>query len=444
MQMRAPSAAFAFAAALVCLASAVDAQRRGAERKRAESQRAEAKGDAQDSAADGKRKDTIVKTDGSRLGNVVVVEATIATIRYTLGGKPAALPTSQVALIQWADTPEAFAWAQAAAARGDHDNAANLFLESAAQSERAAFKQDARFLGAAALLAGAGEDRARARAAADALTAWLADFPAGFRLPDAKLALGRALRTSGQHDAALQVLDQLIAAAVDQHWGVVWDARASLEKAMVQIAAGKTSDARSTLQSVVSKIDAELLTARSPDPELPDLRLRAVVAQGEAYVDEKDYDQALRYFAGLSGAAAWATRAAALAGEGEVMFLQATGDSRQATGDSRQATGDSRQATGDGRQATGDGRQATGERRQDVAKLRQAQARMAEAHVLDSANAGTSAKALYYSAKILLALGQSGEGDDYRARATDYFNIVCTEYATTRWAAAARVELKNK
>ena len=41
----------------------------------------------------------------------------------------------------------------------------------------------------------------------------------------------------------------------------------------------------------------------------------------------------------------------------------------------------------------------------------------------------------------LLALGAEREGDTFKARANAYFQIVVTNYPTSRWAAAAKAEL---
>ena len=73
--------------------------------------------------------------------------------------------------------------------------------------------------------------------------------------------------------------------------------------------------------------------------------------------------------------------------------------------------------------------------------IRRAQIALATASVMDSTSGEASAKANYYLGKCLLALGPDREGDTFKARAAAYFQIVATNYPTSRWAAAAKAEL---
>ena len=65
---------------------------------------------------------------------------------------------------------------------------------------------------------------------------------------------------------------------------------------------------------------------------------------------------------------------------------------------------------------------------------------LAKASVLDAAAGEASAKANYYLGRCLLELGPDREGDRFKQRAKAYFEIVYTNYPSTRWAALAKIE----
>jgi len=365
-----------------------------------------------------KFKDTVLKKDGSRLRGVEVVDMTWTSIVYKKGTEQAELPVAQFASVQWHEPPETFASAGAADRRGDYDGAANLYAEAAKVSDRKVFQLEARFLSAQAMLrAATDKDPARANDAATAFQSFVGDAGKGLRVPEAKLLLGRALRIAGKGADAEKILKEVEDTAVRENWGFVWDAKAKYEKALAQLAQNKVQDARSSYQSVATAVDAALVsTPGNKDPELEDIKMQSVIGQGETFVADKNFDEALRYFDGLAGKSAGtnpALQAAALAGKGEALYLKAQ----------------------------------TGK---DAALFRKAQIELANANLLDTdsgtgpSRGATSAKALYYTGKIILDLGPTKESPAFKARAQGYFESVVKSFGGTRWAALARAELTKK
>lgn len=275
-----------------------------------------------------KFKDTIVKKDGARLRGVEVVDMTWTSVTYKKGTEQAELPIASFASVLWHEPPESFAGAVAAERRGDFEAAANLYAEAAKASERKVFKVEAAFLSAQALLRSAGDkDAARANDAATALQGVIADAAKGVHVPEAKLLLGRALRVAGKGAEAEKALKEVEESSVRENWGFVWDAKAKYEKALAQLAQNKVADARSAYQSVGSAVDAALLNIPgNKDAELEDLKMQALIGQGETYVAEKNFDEAQRFFDGIVSKATGsnqALQAAALAGKGEATYMKA-------------------------------------------------------------------------------------------------------------------------
>ncbi|MCB9870829.1 MAG: hypothetical protein H6837_13315 [Planctomycetes bacterium] len=105
--------------------------------------------------------------------------------------------------------------------------------------------------------------------------------------------------------------------------------------------------------------------------------------QGESFISEKLCDDALNYYRGLASTNARGIRAAALARQGQILFLKASTNN-------------------------------------DVGTLRQAQLELARAAIGPDSNPTSSAKALCFTAKVLKALGDNeknerGAGQDLPA-----------------------------
>ena len=132
------------------------------------------------------------------------------------------------------------------------------------------------------------------------------------------------------------------------------------------------------------------------------LQTEARVMQGETFIDQKFYDDALAYFRTLAASGGAGLKAAAKTGQGQILYLQ-------------------------------------GKDKKDVRILRQAQLALAEAAIESDTNPPTSAKALFYMGKVLLALGD--KEDKGLARAKSYFQSVRISYPKTHWATLAKKEL---
>lgn len=356
-------------------------------------------------------KDTILMTDGSRVRGVEVTAMTMTKVTYRRGSKEEELAAGKVAGVQWHEPPEPYLLAQAAEAKGDYEDAANLYLEAAKSTKRAPFLAELKFAAARALLAAAESDPSKAESAAAALQRYVDEHADGFRVPEAKLGLVRALRLMGKPEEAVAKVAQLEEEAIRGNWGVLWEARAKFEKAKALVAAKKFDEARSAYRSVTDAV-AAIRAQGSKEPLLTTLEVASLVGEGETYVAEGKYDQALSYFErhvteppiGEPTALA----AAALAGAGEARLLKVAADGKVAD--------------------------------PEVRTLREAQVALAKANVLDTENGDTTAKALYYSGKAVLALGSDRERN-FRARAMAYFDSVVRFHSASPWAARARAEL---
>jgi len=348
--------------------------------------------------------DNVVKSDGSRLRGVEVTSLTLAGAKFTKGKDAQELPFHMVSAIEWSSPPDAFVSAMGAMDRGEYANAAQLFGEAGSKTERAVLKAEARFLQCKAAVSAAGGDASSASAAADALSALLAEVPDHWRTPEALLLLGRSRRIAGKPADAEQSLKDLDDRSVREGWGQVWGARAKLELALTLLDANRADDARNAFQAAASTADSALSNPGADEAELKAIRTSARVGEGETYVNAKDYLRAIEFFRSLaSGNATPELVAAAKAGEGQALFLQA------------------------------------GEA--NPAQLRQAQMALAQASILDSGSGESAAKANFYLGLCMLALGMEKEGDTFKARARNYFQIVAKSYPATRWAVLARTEL---
>ncbi len=354
-------------------------------------------------AAAQKINDNVVKSDGSRLRGVEITSLTLAGAKFTKGKDAQELPYHMVSAIEWSTPPDAFLSAMGAMDRGEYANAAQLFGEAATKTERSVLKAEARFLQCKAAVAAAGGDASSAASAADALSALLTEIADHWRTPEALLLLGRSRRIAGKTAEAEQALKDLDDRSVREGWGQVWGARAKLELALTMLDANRADDARNAFQAAGSTADSALGNPGADEAELKAIRTSARVGEGETYVSAKDYPRAIEFFRSLASGNNPELVAAAKAGEGQALFLQA-GDA-------------------------------------NPAQVRQAQMALAQASILDSGSGESAAKANYYLGLCMLALGVDKEGDSFKARSRNYFQIVAKSYPTTRWAVLARAEL---
>lgn len=347
--------------------------------------------------------DVIVKKDGASLRGVEITTFTLEGIDYKRGGTDGKVLGHQIASVQWGGAPETFTSAQNALKRGDYANASQLFGDAAGKASRDVLKAEARFLQGKAAVGLAQSDKSAAADAAGVLRAWLGENATNWRVPEALLLLGRALRLGGLVDDAVTTLKQLDDRASAEAWGAIWSARAKYEMAIAQLGAGKALDARSSFQAAASAAES---AAKPDSPDLSELRalqVNAKVGEGETYIADKNYSRALEFFRGVANSNDQELAAAGRAGEGEALFLMGQAENKPQT-------------------------------------IRQAQIALARASVLDAAGGEVSAKANYYLGKCLRALGVAGEGDSFKARSDAYFDLVVRSYGDSRWAVAARQE----
>jgi hypothetical protein len=348
--------------------------------------------------------DVVVKKDGARVRGLEVVEFALSGIKAKKGSDTIEIPAHQVRAVEWSETPDAFVSARAAFDRGDFANAAQLFGEAIGQTDRALIKADARFFQIRAATAAIRADKGAAATAAGHANAWLAENATHWRVPEAMLLAGRALRLAGTTAEAATMLRNLDERATREALGPIWGARAKLELALTLLAEGKGGDARAAFQAASAAADSALTTPSPDDAELRTLKTTAKVGEGETFIAERDYAKAQNFFSALASGNQPGLVGAGFAGEGEAIYLAAAAAN-------------------------------------SVQDLRRAQLSLAQASVFDDQSGEASAKANFYLGKCLLALGQEREGDTFKARANAYFQIVTTSYGSSRWAALAKTEL---
>jgi hypothetical protein len=356
-------------------------------------------------------KDTLVKRSGETLRGVEIIQLGSENVTFRRAGAESSLPANQVSHVEWTEPPDAFDLGRGALDKGDSAAAANFFQEAAtkaAEAGRKALELDCKFMAARALALGMGRDANRAKEAQTALQAYFDAAPDGFHLPEGRLLHARALRVAGDAAAAEAALKEFEQTALNKGWGLAWDARAKMERARLLLDQDKPSEARTALQAVKSAVDAALGSATGNDAEeLKSLKMLAVVSEGETYLRDNKLDEAKRYFAQLaSGSTENTVRAAALAGEAHALVLANSA-------------------------------------KKDVKALREAQQKLAQAIVLDTANADTTAKALFLQGQILTMLGPEYEAENVKQRARDYYQTVVKHYSSSPWANDARTALQN-
>lgn len=361
---------------------------------------------AQKAAAKGA--DAVVKRDGSRVRGIDITEFAVTGIKATKGKDTIEIPSHQILAVEWGELPDAFVSARAALERGDFGNAAQLFGEAERQATRPLLKADALFFQTKAAVAAVGTDKGAAATAASRAKSWLETNGNHWRIPEAMLLTGRAQRLAGAHADAGATLRDLDERASRDGFGAVWGARAKFELAMSLLDANKAAEARTAFQSASSAADGAIAGAASGSSgdaaELRMLKTLAKVGEGETFIGEKQWAKAESFFNGLTRSDQMELAAAGRAGEGEAIYHAAV-------------------------------------ERKSMEDLRRAQVALATAAVLDSLSSEASAKANFYLAKCLLALGSEREGDNFKARAHAYYQIVATHYQSSRWAAMARDEM---
>lgn len=352
--------------------------------------------------------DTIALSDGTKLRAVEVTQTGLLKVNYKKGGKEESVDAEKVTGIDWHEAPETWSQAQAAEQRGEAQKAAELFMEVAQTAKRPLLQAEARFQAGKALLASAGGDPSKAASAAATLKSYLDQNPEGWRAPEARLLMARSLARQGKLDEAHAAAKEVETMATTQAWAPIWQARARVEQAEIELEQGKTAAARSTFQGAAGIVDAIL--QRGVNDEASRLKMRTMVGQGEAFITDNKLDDALRYYRGLAGSVGRGqpseTLAVAVAGEGQALYLK-------------------------------------GFAAKDPALLRQAQTTLAQASLLDPSNGNAAAKALYYSGMTLLALGPEKE-KEAKARANGYFEEVVRSYGDTPWATRSRTELGKR
>lgn len=355
-------------------------------------------------AADAKGSDSYATKDGKKERGVEIVELSLTSLKAKKGTETKDVPANQVLSVEWGNPPEALAAARSALERADYANAVQLFGEAERQTDRPLVKADALFFQVKAAVQGIGTDKSAAATAADKAKSWLAANATHWRLPEASLLAGRALRLAGTHAEAAAALRELDDRSTRDGFGPVWSARAKFELAMTLLSDNKAGEARTAFQSASAAADNALATPSADDAELRLLKTQAKVGEGETFLGEKQWSKAESFFHSMAGGNQAELVGAGRAGEGEAIFLAAVESKKPE-------------------------------------QLRRAQIALATASVLDSLSGEASAKANYYLGKCLLALGAEREGDTFKARANAYFQIVVTNYPTSRWAAAAKAEL---
>jgi outer membrane protein assembly factor BamD (BamD/ComL family) len=345
--------------------------------------------------------DIVLKKDGARVRGLEITEFLLTGVRGKRGSEPFEIPAHQVATIEWSDLPDAFVTGRAAMDRGDFRTAVQMFGD--VKSDRPLVLADAQFFQIKAAVASVGNDKTAAATAAERAKKWLADNANHWRTPEAMLLAGRAERLAGTGGAAATTLRELDERATRESLGVVWSARAKSELALTLLADGKSSDARTTFQAATSAADSALATAGPDAGELRALKTLARVGEGETFLLDKDFAKAESFFRALAASKEPELVAAGHAGEGEAIFQAAVANNRP----------------------------------EDI---RRAQVAFAMASVNDVLGGEASAKANYYLGRCLLALGADREGDAFKQRANAYFQIVVSEYPSSRWAAPAKTE----
>ncbi|MBL8737605.1 MAG: hypothetical protein JNL12_14335 [Planctomycetes bacterium] len=351
-----------------------------------------------------KNNDVLLRTDGARMRGLEISELLLTGVRgkRNAGKDDFELPASLVADVEWGNLPESFLAGRSALQRGDFAAATQFFGD--VKTDRPLIQTDAEFFLVKAAVAAAGTDRNAAATAAERAKKWLTDHVNHWRTPEAMLLAGRAERFAGLGGAAAATLRELDERALRDSFGAVWSARAKFELAMTLLADGKGGEARSAFTSTATAADAALGKPSPADAELRELKTQALVGEGETYLVEKDFGRAESFFLDLTSGREPLLVPVGHAGAGEAIFHAAQASKKPSD-------------------------------------FRRAQLSLAKASVLDRQAGEASAKANYYLGRCLLELGVEHEGDSFRQRANAYFQLVLSNYPSSRFAALAKLEL---
>lgn len=347
--------------------------------------------------------DVVVQTDGSRVRDLQITATGSKEITAETENGPRNFPIRSFREIVWGSMPEAFDLGEAAERAGDFSLAAIKFEEALGAIDREVVRPDVQFLALRSRVRSLQGDANAAGSVADDINSWLGSNPDHYRTPDAMFWRGQALRAAGEAAAAASLFDQLEKDALSNGWQPIWSARAKLEQGLAETAAGNHAQSRATLRAALSA--AESVNDPSFAQEIASLQTNATSAIGESMIEEGDPDKALGFFRDGSSNESAALSAARKAGEGQALYVQAVTSL-------------------------------------DVNDMRQAQIALAEAIVLDPEGGDVTAKAQFFTGKLLLLLGDERERSSSE-RARDYFRTVVDAYQGSRWASQARAELEG-
>ncbi|MHC4515870.1 MAG: tetratricopeptide repeat protein, partial [Planctomycetota bacterium] len=258
-----------------------------------------------------------------QLRNIEVLAMKVDKVTYKQRGKENVISSSQVESVKWDDPPEAFAKAEVANTLKRFDDAAQLYL-TAAKDEKAreVIRLEAQFLAGRACLMAAGGNKTKADAAGKVVEDYVNAAPDGFHLPEAKLILGKVKILTGDAAGAEDLMAVVEADAGRGGWPGHWVAQAQFVKAQAQSAQGKHDDARNSYKMVVTTVGAALGQGPLHNKDLLLLQTEAKVMQGETFIQQKYYDDALAYFRALASSGGAGLKAAARTGEGQILYLQ--------------------------------------------------------------------------------------------------------------------------
>jgi hypothetical protein len=307
--------------------------------------------------------------------------------------------------IEWSEPPEAFTRGELAEEKGEFEPAANYFAEAANSDAREPLRIDAAFRSARCQVRAAVSQPEKATAAAAALQAFRDTHKESRLLPMAMLLHGRALRYAGKFDESAAVLKELEDLATAKGLGQTWDAQAKYERGLAMMEADKFDEARFAFQGASSAITAIRDGGTKLSRELQSMLLAAEVGQGEGLIAANKVSEAAQFYDQL----------AAKAGADPSLAIAAAGGKAEAA-------------------------YFEGVAKKDPLMLRSAQTLCARVIATDLLDGDSTAKALYYSGKILLALGPDLEKADPAKRAADYFSRVVKYFPGSRWARRAQAE----
>jgi outer membrane protein assembly factor BamD (BamD/ComL family) len=344
--------------------------------------------------------DIILRGDNKHISKCKILKLEIDKVTYMKGGKEQEILVSRIDGFRFGDLPETFTRGQSAENRNDYANAGKLFAECSAAAKDGPVKNSANFFAGRAFSLQAEADAAHANTAVAALESYLATSPNGYYMPEAQVRLAKARLAGGDAAGAETMLAGMVSTATSGRWPLRWVTHIQQTLGTAQFAQQKYAAARSSFQGVAGAADSAIGQNNRYQAELTAIKTNSLVMQGETFIGEKMLNEALSYFQNLSNSTAKGVKAAAQAGQGQILFLQGASD---------------------------------------TSKLRQAQLALAKASTEPDTNDSTSAKALFFMGKVLTALGDKEK--NALARAKTYFQSVTNHYPKTSWATKASAEL---